>query len=672
MFFLVGDPYIRFNLPERPLFGWFWGGLLLVGWMMLIWRWRALQADWQRAGVLLLLLAPFIMLLPTAVAVNEIVPSNLRAIGLIPFIFYLPGVGLMVFVNDLGNQFKRIELTSAVLIVGVLALMVGGLLTERLYFRVWGQDTAVFYETDGDLTAVADFLDQLDTEGKNIYVSALHYQHPTLAYLSEKYEQVKWLPESQAVVFPAREEAIYIFPHNSPPPRWAIDYFAGAELLFSTLAPDGSQAFVAYEMGGTPNTITPAQSVSVNFGNAITLLGYDVSQATAGETLPLILYWQVNFDQTADFTPFIHFEDNWGHRWSQEETFAYPSAQWSRGETIVQRVEIEVPAGSPLGSHYQMRVGLFSGSSGERLPRLDENGRYAGDTYLIENISVQPGEMPRNLPQPPIVLNQTIRPQLELLGVMREAFEAATGESVDLALWWHATESVPQTSIRLELMGSNNVGRILANTQPVHNTYSFTSWHPPQFLIDWQTVRVPNNIPAGEYRLLARFLDGADATLATADLGPLRVTVTERSFTVPDVARPYPATFGNEIRLLGYNLIPLDKPEQYQLDLIWQAQTEPGNDYTVFVHLLQAGGSCNPCLWQQDVMPQQNQYPTSRWLADEVVTDSYQITLPPETPAGSYQLEIGLYIAETGQRLQVVQPNGSEGDAVFLESITVP
>ncbi len=670
MFFLVGDPYIRFNLPERPLFGWFWGGLLLVGWMMLIWRWRALQADWQRASVLLLLLAPFVMLLPTALAVNEIVPSNLRAIGLIPFVFYLPGVGLMVFVNDLGRQFKRIELTSAVLMVGVLALMVGGLLTERLYFRVWGQETAVFYETDGDLTAVADFLDQLDTENKNIYVSALHYQHPTLAYLSDKYEQVKWLPQSQAVVFPAREEAVYIFPHNSPLPEWAIPYFSEADLLPTPFAPDGSVAFLAYEMDNAP-TITPALPLSVNFGNAITLKGYEVGQATAGEPLLLFLYWQVNFDQTADFTPFIHFEDDWGHRWSQEETFAYPSAQWSRGETIVQRVAIEVPAGAPLGSSYRLRLGLFSASSGARLPRLDENGRYAGDTYLIENITVLPGEPPRNFPQPPIVLNQTIRPQLELLGVTRGALEAATGESIDLALWWYATEFVPYTSIRLELMGGNNVGRILSNTQPVHDTYPFTSWQTPQFLIDWQTVRLPNDIPSGEYRLLARFLDGADATLATSDLGPLRVEVTERKFTVPAVARPYPATFGNEIKLLGYNLASLDNANQYQLDLIWQAQTEPSNDYTVFIHLLQADGSCNPCLWQQDVMPQQNQYPTSRWLSDEVVTDSYQITLPPDTPTGSYRLEIGLYIAETGQRLQAVQPNGSESDAVLLESITV-
>jgi hypothetical protein len=87
-------------------------------------------------------------------------------------------------------------------------------------------------------------------------VAALHYQHPTLAYLSQKYSQVKWLPESQAVVFPAREDAVYIFPHNSPLPDWAVDYFAQAKLLPNRFAPDGSQAFIAYEMRGTP-TIAP-------------------------------------------------------------------------------------------------------------------------------------------------------------------------------------------------------------------------------------------------------------------------------------------------------------------------------------------------------------------------------------------------------------------------------
>lgn len=671
MFFLLGDPYIRFNLPQRPLFDWFWGGLLLIGWLMLLWRWRKLKVDWQRAGMLLLLLAPFIMLLPTALATNEIVPSNLRAIGLIPFIFYLPAVGLMTFIAELGSQFKRIQLTPAIFAIGVLALMVGGLATERLYFRVWAADSAVFNETDGDLTAVAPFLNQLDTTGKNIYISALQYQHPTIAFLSEKYEQVKWLPNSEALVFPARKEAIYIFPRNSPLPKWAIDYFSQADLLSNSFAPDGSSAFIAYQLHTTP-PISPTQPLEVNFANAITLLGYDVGHTAAGDTLPIFLYWRVNFKQTADFTPFVHFEDAWGHRWSQMETFAYPSAQWERGETIVQRVEMPVPFGTPLGSGYRLRVGLFSGESGERLARLDENGRYAGDTFLIENITILPGEPPRNLPEPPIALHQQVRLQLELLGAERGALTAAAGESVDVALWWHATQFVPSTTTRLELMGSNNVGRILTVTQPVHNTYPFVSWQTPQFLIDWQTAQIPNDLATGDYRLMARFMDGAEMTLATADLGPLHVEKTERQFEVPEIKRPFSATFGSEIDLLGYSLTPMAEANQFQLDLVWQAQTVPGNDYTVFVHLLQADGSCDPCLWQQDVMPQQNQYPTSRWLSSEIVTDSYQIQIPQNTPAGSYQLEIGLYLAETGQRLQVKQPNQPDSDLVYLESIHLP
>ncbi|RIK19201.1 MAG: hypothetical protein DCC51_09330, partial [Anaerolineae bacterium] len=107
MFFLRGDPYLRFNLPGRPLFDFVTGGLLLVGWLFCLLRYRRLPYDWQRAAVLLLLLAPLVMILPTALAVNEIVPSNLRAMGLIPFIFFLPPVGLIALLRDVERRFGR-------------------------------------------------------------------------------------------------------------------------------------------------------------------------------------------------------------------------------------------------------------------------------------------------------------------------------------------------------------------------------------------------------------------------------------------------------------------------------------------------------------------------------------------------------------------------------------
>lgn len=669
MLFLKGDPYVRFNLPGRPLFDWFWGGLLVVGWLMLLIRWRTVKADWQRAGNTLLILAPLIMILPTALAVNEIVPSNLRAIGLIPFVFFLPPIGLIVLLEDLFARFGRPKPTETALVIAILVLIFGGLLTERLYFRQWGVRADLFYERDGDLTAVAPFLDALDTTNKQIYVASRHYQHPTLAYLSDKYGQTKWLLQSEAIVFPAGGTAVIIYPHSTPLPAWATPYLQSAQVLTSTNAPDGSPAFMAYELAATP-LITISHPLNANFGNSITLLGYDVAEGAATGSLPLTLYWQINPSpqpQPEDMAPFVHLEDAWGHRWSQVETFAYPAAQWTAGETIVQHVNVPIPPGTPPGD-YQLRVGLFSAGTGAQLPRLDENGRYAGSAALIPNIPIQAGGLPDQIPSPPHVLEQQVRPHLQLLGYERGGPEAASGESYGIALWWLATKPVSATT-QIALVRPSGEEQIILEGQPVYNTYPFANWQPPQFLIDPQLLPIPADIPAGDYGILARFLDENGNLLSSANLGPLTIQATQRLFEPPQFETAVDATFGDEIKLLGYSLNPAPEANIYSLNLIWQAINKPTADYTVFVHLLSPDGTCNPCIWQQDSAPQQGQYPTTRWLPGEVVIDSYQIVLPADAPPGAYPIEVGLYIAETGQRLQATLPNGVTSDAILLESV---
>jgi hypothetical protein len=147
------------------------------------------------------------------------------------------------------------------------------------------------------------------------------------------------------------------------------------------------------------------------------------------------------------------------------------------------------------------------------------------------------------------------------------------------------------------------------------------------------------------------------------------VEKTERRFTAPDTQYPLDAVFGQEIALLGYDLEREEGAETAVLRLVWQARQVPAADYTVFVHLLWPDGTC--CAWQADVMPQQNQYPTSRWQPGEVVVDTYQIEIPPDAPPGDYPLEIGLYVAETGRRLQAMQPPLASDDAVYLRPLPV-
>lgn len=666
MFFLRGDPYWRFNLPERPLFDWFWGGLLVVGWLVCVWRLPKLTADWQRSAVWLLLLVPPIMLLATALATNEIVPSNLRAIGLIPFIFYLPAIGLFFLLNDLGAWFGW-PVAWAGWLIGGLLLLVGGANSYQLYFGQWAVEPFVYYESDGDLAAAASFLEAQDLNDTSLYVAALHYQHPTMAFLSSHYDAIKWLPSSQAIVFPAAGSALYVYPHSSPAPQWAMRYLETAVSPPAPLAPDDQPAFAAYQLPVSP-TLPLTNPVNINFGDAIRLVGYDFASTPANETMPITLYWRVTGVPAGDFRPFVHLEDGWGYRWSQADTFVYPVAQWATGDVIVQRVELPVLAGTPP-LVYRLRVGLFDQGSGQRLAVLDENGRFAGDSFVLENVVVTAGTPPDPLPAPSVRLHQTARPGLQLLGYQRGATTVSTGELLGLSLWWHADQSQPYLNLRFELFRADRTGRILADTQPVYGMYPFNRWAAPQFIIDQQALRIPHNFPAGEYRLQLRLMDANDETLITADLGPLTIATTERLFTAPTPQTPLFATFGSEINLLGYDLTASDDPALFNLSLVWQAHNTPTADYTVFVHVLNPDGTC--CLWQQDAMPRQNQYPTTRWLPGEVVVDDYGVVLPEETPPGDYPIEIGLYMAENGRRLQVVTPGQETGDVVYLRPLQI-
>lgn len=51
-------------------------------------------------------------------------------------------------------------------------------------------------------------------------------------------------------------------------------------------------------------------------------------------------------------------------------------------------------------------------------------------------------------------------------------------------------------------------------------------------------------------------------------------------------------------------------------------------------------------------------YPTTGWEAGQIVRDQYDILISPDAPPGEYQIEVGMYLVETGERLPVVNGEG--------------
>lgn len=138
-------------------------------------------------------------------------------------------------------------------------------------------------------------------------------------------------------------------------------------------------------------------------------------------------------------------------------------------------------------------------------------------------------------------------------------------------------------------------------------------------------------------------------------------------FTDFEVEKPALGILGDKVVLLDYKLEgPLRHGATIRLTLYWQALREMEEDYTVFVHVVDEGGS----VWGQwDSQPVSGERPTSGWERGEVIEDVYQITIDVEGPKEGYKIKVGMYLIETGERLPtegdtfiVIEPKGEGSD----------
>jgi hypothetical protein len=130
------------------------------------------------------------------------------------------------------------------------------------------------------------------------------------------------------------------------------------------------------------------------------------------------------------------------------------------------------------------------------------------------------------------------------------------------------------------------------------------------------------------------------------------------------------ASFEGNVELLGYDLPQTRvKPgETFSVVLYWHALTPLEENYQSFVHLARPLDT----VWGQEDHLNPGGLPTGRWPRDKYVWDEYEIYVPPETPPGTYSINVGLYLRSEGYRLKRVDEKGNVvGDSLVISSITV-
>jgi len=148
------------------------------------------------------------------------------------------------------------------------------------------------------------------------------------------------------------------------------------------------------------------------------------------------------------------------------------------------------------------------------------------------------------------------------------------------------------------------------------------------------------------------FESGGDFAYEINPYGRALVTAPE---TVTDpfwrerLPRPVETDFAGLISLLAYEVLE-GEDGSLSLILYWRCMERIEDDYTVFVHLLDAERNI---VAQGDSPPVQGHYPTTMWAVGEMVRDEHPLVGPPEAVALGVRFAVGWYSAQEG-RLGVV------------------
>ncbi|MFB0534695.1 MAG: hypothetical protein ACETWR_06915 [Anaerolineae bacterium] len=265
--------------------------------------------------------------------------------------------------------------------------------------------------------------------------------------------------------------------------------------------------------------------------------------------------------------------------------------------------------------------------------------------------------------------------QMKLLGYEIGRKAIRPGESFDVTLYWQALAPMERNySVFVHLLDENDLVLASQDTFPGQGTYPTRLWRAGDAIADVYTIVVPPTAFTPSSAQLEVGLYEFDSGKRLAVHGPQGEPLGDnvrfhRIEVLPhegsDVPNPVRFNFGDQIALIGYSLEgrAVGPGEEINLTLYWEALAEMERDYTVFTHVI--GEQAR--IWaQEDSQPQGGAAPTSTWSQGQVLRDEYHLLVESDTPPGVYDIEVGLYLAATGERLGLLDEAGHWMDSRVL------
>lgn len=675
MFSFTGDLEWTHGPAGRSVFDWPMALMFYLGVGLIVLRLTVRRQDEedapQRAALVLFAIWAGVMLFPSIL--SDAAPNYSRTLPALPALMVPAGLGL-AWVADWSRPAPWVGPVAAIFIV---VYSTGQAVYD--YFVRFAQSPDVYYMYDADKLDALAYLGQF-TDGNQVYLSQLWGDFHATVWFLRGSMGIKSLDTSDTVVLPPPGQgAIFAFPHEQ---RERAEQLAalwpglaaqpvndeyGNALLY-TVSLDAETAAV------WPPNYSPTITRTASFVDAPTLLGMQASTPDK----QVSLFWRADSIMPRSWTSFIHLIDRDGKRVAQIDKLpgngSYATPFWAVGERVIDRAFPTLLDPCAGGEPLRVRVGWYElSNSSQQQPRADSAGTsaLAGEVVLPLRADVSDRFVP-NVQN--VQTDAVISPTLTLRGFSLHTEDYQAGSPLTIDLIWqsdHGNDDRPPRTQPLALLLR-------------HDNTEETLWQGPLAPgAEWDSglslcrrlrATLPVAAEPGSYQLALAAGEAPVIDLQTIELGP-----STRQYEVPDLTRTVSATLttdnGESIALLGVSDLASARDAQHDtpqlsVALVWQAQTRIDENYSAFVHLLDASGTI---VSQSDAVPA-NGYATNRWLPQEIVVDRHLIDLPLALPAGDYRLVAGLYdpIAMHRVRAQNAQGAPLPDDLIPLGQVDLP
>lgn len=408
-----------------------------------------------------------------------------------------------------------------------------------------------------------------------------------------------------------------------------------------TVLPDKLRTWDFVQMGYLHPDV---DGIATNSGGR--LRSYTLSQTAVqpGESLQIELQWDVPPREAVTLALFS------------------PAINWTTGANL--------PSPAPLvqqpmpGGSAQMTFELLlpqNAPTGLFVPRLSlANGRFLTPSGSSrDDLFLQPIR---------IVKGNNVLVEVDQLTVRAVTVQQTAPDRLDVQLAWLTPQPLSQNyNVALRLTDAQGRFLRLVDVQPGYGFLPSSGWPAGQWVDDWLTMPLPppNEGHERPFVLVAQLYDVGepDRAVLTRRLGEmvenesgLQFRPTVPNFDLPEGIVLETAVFGDQIQLQGYKFE--QTAESIDLTLVWQAMQNGYTNYTRFVHLIAADGAP---LAQADSPPRYGSYPTSQWVAGEVVEDGVQLNLR-DVPPGTYQLAVGYYQQPASQQFEQLPVFNAAGE----------